>query len=80
MRLAGRPSWGSALPITSWAACENPERVPDEHTVFHGRCKGCGIALQAALSVEPRPGQFRGWWDHREEIRGKLAADGLLTF
>lgn len=53
----------------AWHACERPEKAPDAHTQFHlDGCVACRIALEAATTVEPKRGAFRGWWDCRDEI------------
>lgn len=50
-------------------ACLNPEMPPNHIVQFDLACKGCRIALEAAIAVEPPPGAFDGWWRRRLEVR-----------
>lgn len=58
-------------------ACKFPERAPDDETEFFFGCKGCELALKAAVTVEPAPGDFDGWWRSRDEIIAEAAAKGI---
>lgn len=58
-------------------ACATPEAPPTIFTVFELDCPACLIALRAALTVEPRPGEFRGYYDTRDEAMSELAKRGI---
>jgi len=60
--------WGIIGRPMRLEACKFPERPPDELTEFVMGCRGCAIAVRAAINTEPTPGQFAGWYRSRDDI------------
>ena len=53
-------------------ACQDPERPPTATTEFIVACSACMIALRAATTIPPPPGEFTGWYDERDDIAAHL--------
>ena len=53
-------------------ACLRPEQPPTSDTEFQVDCPSCMIALRAATTIPPPPGEFTGWYDQRDDIAAHL--------
>jgi hypothetical protein len=55
-----------------WEGCTQPERPPDNNSVYHTYCADCMRVVAFHLEVPGHP-----WYEHRERIFAELAEVGI---